>query len=329
MAAHPTDPNILFGVVSTIFYRSTDAGATWSTFSFGTNTIGYDLAVNPLNPDVIYSGGYKYDGAYWKLSCMKSTDMGATWTATQLDTASTAYGYSCAIDPVDTTVVYVGGYAGSTTAFYKSTDCGATWTRATFPANYYYVYSIFVSPTDHNIVFAGCLQGICRSTDAGETWTRQATCSYNYRLAAAPDNPDIMYSAAYNNVYRSTDAGMTWTASGAGLVGSEVRTVLTVPGQSGTVFSGTTAGMLKSTDYGATWSEANRGILVGSIPVIAIDPRQPGGVQIQFKDNAVFSSTDNGDNWLRQPVVLSCGNVCNICFEPANPERMWMFEGGG
>ena len=46
---------------------------------------------------------------------MKTTDQGATWTATQLDTATTAYGYSVAIDPVDTTVVYAGGYTDTTT----------------------------------------------------------------------------------------------------------------------------------------------------------------------------------------------------------------------
>ena len=328
LVVHPTDPNTLFGVISSLFYRSTNGGATWTTTSLGSNTIGYDLALNPQNPQVLYSGGYKYDGTYWRLSCMKTTDAGATWTATQLDTATTAYGYAVAVDPVDTNVVYVGGYAGDSTAFYKSTDCGGTWAKIDWPEQDYYVYSIMVSPTDHNTVFAGTLYGICRSTDAGLTWTKQCANNYNYRMVSVPDQPNVMYSAAYTSVYRSTDAGLTWTAT-SGIQGTTVRTVLTVPGETSTVYYGSSAGMFKSTDYGATWNEVDHGILIGSIPVVAIDPGQPEALQVEFSNNAIFKSSDNGENWQRQPVVLSCGNVCNICFEPQNPQHIWMFEGSG
>ena len=326
---HPTDPNTMFGTISSLFYRTTNAGVNWTTISYGSNTIGYDIAVNPLNPQVIYAGGYKYDGTYWRLSCMKTTDAGATWTATQLDTASTAYGYSVAIDPVDTTVVYVGGYAGSTTAFVKSTDCGATWTKYEFPTNMYYVYSILVSPVDHNTVFAGTLYGVCRSTDAGQTWVRQSTNSYNYRMAVAPDNPNIMYSAAYTTMYRSTDAGLTWASSGAGVEGSIVRTVLVVPGEPGVVYCGSTGGMYKSTDYGVTWTAVNQGIVIGKIPVVSVMPSEPATVFAEFVDNAIFKSTDDGGTWQRQPTVLSCGNVCGIAFDANNPLMRWMFEGSG
>jgi len=329
LAAHPTDPSTLFGVVSTIFYRTTDAGANWSQYSLGGNTIGYDLAVNPLNPQVLYSAGYWYDGSSWRLSSTKSTDAGQTWGVVQLDTASNAYGYSCAIDPVDTTIVYAGGYAGSTSAFYRSTDCGATWTSIAWPANAYYIYSILVSPADHNIVFAGTLYGVYRSTDCGLTWAQQSTANYNYRIAVAPDNPNIMYSAIYSGISRSTDAGLTWTTITSGIQGTNLRVVLTVPGENGAVYCGSTAGIFKSTDYGLTWAAANHGILIGKIPVVSFDPTQPGTAFAEFIDNAVFKTTNDGASWERQPVVLSCGNVCNIIIEPNNPQRRWMFEASG
>jgi photosystem II stability/assembly factor-like uncharacterized protein len=329
LVVHPTDPNTLFGVISSLFYRSTNGGADWSTYSLGNNTIGYDIAVNPLNPQVIYAGGYKYDGSYWRLSSMKTTDQGTTWTATQLDTATTAYGYSVAIDPVDTTVVYVGGYAGTTAAFLKSTDCGTTWARCSLPGNMYYVYSILVSPTDHNTVFAGTLYGVCRSTDAGLTWTQQSTNNYNYRIVTAPGNPNIMYSAAYSSVYRSTDAGLTWTASSTGLAGINLRTVLTAPGESSSVYCGSSAGMFKSTDYGLTWAEANHGMKIGKIAVVSIEQSEPATVYVEFVDNAIFKTTDDGVTWERQPVVLSCGNVCSIAFDAHNSLMRWLFEGSG
>lgn len=329
LLSHPTDTNRMYGAISSLFYSTTNAGATWSQYSFGSNTIAYDIALNPLNTQELYACGYKWDGAYWRISAMKTTDAGANWTAVQLDTATTAYGYSVAIDPVDTTVVYAGGYAGTTSAFYKSTDCGANWTKIDLPENAYYVYSIVTSPVDHNIVFAGTLYGIFRSTDAGLTWSKRSTGNYNYRIAFAPDDPSIMYSAAYSGVYRSTDAGLNWTYETAGLAGINLRFVLTVPGESGAVYCGSSAGMFKSTDYGVTWEPKNSGILIGNIPVVSFDPGAPGTAFAEFVDNAIFKTTDDGLSWERQPTVLSCGNVCNILIEADNPQLRWMFEASG
>ena len=329
LMSHPTDPNQMYGVISSIFYRTTNAGTTWNQYSLGSNTYGNDIALNPLNPQVIYVPCYKYDGAAWRMTSAKSTDGGSNWTTTQLDTTSSTTLYSAAVDPVDTNVVYMGAYVGSSTIVYKSTDCGATWEPDTLPGTLYYIYSLYVSPTDHNTVFAGTLYGIYRSTDAGETWNQQCANNYNYRIVSVPDEPEVMYSAAYNYVYRSTDAGVTWTTCGAGIQGTNIRLVLTVPGESSTVYCGSTGGIFKSTDYGATWNEINHGILIGNIPVVAFDPGAPGTAYAEFIDNAIFKTTDDGGSWERQPTILSCGNVCSIVIDPADPQLRWMFEGSG
>ncbi len=329
LVAHPTDTNTLFGVYSSQFYRTTDAGLTWSQHSLGSNTNGRDIAVNPLNPNIIYVVCYKYDAGVWRPTSAKSTNGGQSWVATVLDTLTSSSMYSCAIDPVDTNVIYMGGYVNGQSAVYKSSDCGATWTAYGFPANYSYVYSLLVSPADHNVVFAGTLYGVCRSTDAGETWTRQSTNNYNYRIVTSPDDPNIMYSAAYSRVYRSTDAGVSWTAAGTGTRGTTIRTVLAVPGESSTVYCGSTAGMFKSTDYGATWTEVNRGITIGKIPVVSVNPHQASTIHCEFMDNETFKSTDDGLTWLPQGTPLSCGNVCNIAFDLHDPQRIWMLEGSG
>jgi len=327
LVPHPTDTNTLYGVYNT-FYRTTDAGATWSQYPLGSNTYGNDIAINPLNPEVIYVAGYKYDSA-WRITSLKSTSGGQSWVATQVDTFPSTSVYAVAIDPVDTNVVYVGARIDTFTVVFKSTDCGASWTPSNLPGNLYHVYSLYVSPADHNVIFAGTLYGVCRSTDAGETWTRQSTNTYNYRIVSAPDNPDIMYSAAYSRVYRSTDAGLTWTACGAGVNGTTVRTVLTIPGESSTVYCGSTAGMFRSTDYGATWSQVNQGIRIGKIPVVAFDPGAPGTAFAEVVDNDLFKTTDDGLSWAPQNSPLSCGNLCSILFDSRDPQRIWMLEASG
>jgi len=328
LVPHPTDTNTLYGV-NYYFYRTTDAGATWNQFSLGSNTYGQDIAINPLNPEVIYLAGYRYDGSAWRMTSLKSTNGGQAWTATQLDTFPTTTIYSVAIDPVDTSVVYIGAYVDTLSVVYKSTDCGTSWAAINLPGRYYYVYSLYVSPADHNTVFAGTLYGICRSTDAGQTWTRQSTNNYNYRIVSVPGKPELMYSAVYSGVYRSTDSGVTWGACGSGVQGSIVRTVLTVPGESSTVYCGSNAGMFRSTDFGATWNEVNHGIVIGKIPAVSFDPGAAGTAFAEFIDNAIFKTTDDGVSWERQPTVLSCGNVCNILFEAEDPQRRWMLEASG
>ncbi len=326
LAPSPSDTNTLYGV-NYYFYRTYDAGASWEQYSLGSNTYGQDIAINPLNPSVIYLAGYRYDSA-WHMVSLKSTDEGQSWAATRIDTFPTTTVYSIAIDPVDTSVIYVGAYVDTLTVVYKSTDCGTSWSPSNLPGRYYYIYSLYVSPTDHNTVLAGTLYGVCRSTDAGQTWTRQSTNNYNYRIVSVPGKPGLMYSAAYSNVYRSTDAGITWTAC-ATVPGNTVRTVLTVPGESSTVYCGSTGGMYKSTDCGATWNEVNRGITIGKIPVVSFDPSAAGTAYAEFIDNAIFKTTDDGSTWERQPTVLTCGNVCNILFEPDDPQRIWMLEASG
>jgi len=328
LVTHPNDPNTLYGIVSSVFYRTTNGGENWTTTSLGSNTYGNDIAINPSNPQVIYIPGYKYDGSAWRPMTFKTTDGGTTWNPIQIDTSATSTVYSAAIDPVDTAVVYVGAYINSQTYVYKTTDCGATWTPYALPTNLYYVYSLLVSPVDHNIVFAGTLYGVCRSTDAGLTWTQQSTNNYNYRIAVAPDNPNIMYSAAYSYVYRSTDAGLTWSVC-SGMSGTAIRTVLVLPGEAGAVYAGSTGGMYKSTDYGVAWSPASHGIIIGRIAVVSVNPHEPATVHAEFIDNDIFKTTDNGMTWTPTNTPLSCGNVCSILFDPTDPQRIWMLEASG
>ncbi|MFO7652073.1 MAG: hypothetical protein R6X13_12135 [bacterium] len=329
LAAHPTDPNRLYAVISSIFYRTTNGGTNWLQSSLGSNTYGNDITINPQNPQVIYVPGYRYNGTAWKVNLAKSTDGGATWTWTQVDTITCTNVYSAIVDPVDTNVLYLGAYYNNATLVFKSTDCGVTWARTGFSANAYYVYSFYIDPASHNTVLAGTLYGVYRSTDAGATWTQRSTNNYNYRIVRDPGNPSILYSACYSYVYRSTDGGLTWAISSSGIQGTSIRVVLTVPGSNGLALAGSTGGMFRSTGYGATWTEANSGITMGQITALAHVPGSAGATRIEFLDYDNFRTTDNGTTWSAAPTPLSCGNVCAIAFARLSPQRVWMLEGSG
>jgi len=208
LVAHPTDPDRLYGIVSSTFYRTTNGGASWLTSSLGANTNGNDIAINPQNPEVIYVVCYKYDGSAWKPTSAKSTNGGQTWVTTQLDTLTSSTMYSYAIDPVDTNVVYMGGYVNGQTVVYKTTDCGATWTPYGLPANHNYVYSLLVCPVNRNLVLAGTLNGICRSTDGGVTWTQMNQGLVNHKVLMLALRP-----GAENTLFAGTEGGSVFRTS--------------------------------------------------------------------------------------------------------------------
>lgn len=328
LAADPSDPNRLYAVSGSVFYRTTNGGTTWQQSSLGSNTYGNDIVVNPLNPQIIYVPGYRYTGSVWKINLARSTDGGATWTAIQVDTVSTTTVYCAAIDPVDTGTIYVGAWYNNITIVFKTTNSGATWTRSDL-GGAYYVYSLHVNPTSRNIILAGTLYGIYRSTDGGTTWTQRSSYNYNYRIVRDPGSPNTLYAASYSVVCRSTDDGVSWTPLSSGIAGTQIRTVLTIPGQPGTVLAGSTGGMFRSTNSGNTWTAANSGIAIGVIPALAHKPGSPGYSRLEFLDYDNFQTTDNGNSWQIATTPLSCGNVCAIAYARLAPQRVWLLEGSG
>jgi hypothetical protein len=236
-------------------------------------------------------------------------------------------GYSVCFDPTDTAVVYVGAYAYGYSRVFKTTDAGATWVQTPLNVGGNYVYSVHVSPLDPRIVIVGTYSGgVWRSTDAGASWTRAATFWYVYQLAAVPGHENIIFAGSDTAVWRSLDTGRTWTVSRSGLVGKDIRALIAV--DSTAVFAGTKAGVFATTDCGANWQMTASEFPLGRIPVMA-PTCDHAALFVEFQDNAVFTTTDQGASWTRLPEFLSCGNICGIGFNPDDPNVVWALEGSG
>ena len=78
------------------------------------------------------------------------------------------------------------------------------------------VYSIDVSASDNNIIFAGTETGyVNKSSDNGMTWQLMGQ-DYPFgggitAVAINPENPDIVYVSGGNQIHKTTDGGMNWT----------------------------------------------------------------------------------------------------------------------
>jgi photosystem II stability/assembly factor-like uncharacterized protein len=166
-------------------WKSVDGGLNWTnTTTSITDTTAYtDLAIDPSNPQVLYTAigkniGDPFNGVY------KTSDGGANWAiAGNFPIGDLELGrITVAIAPSSPNTIYTSIQSVSTNGLYKmlkSTDAGATWTQLTNTPNYmgtqgWYDTTLIVDPANADIVYAGGQAGtnsIIRSADGGATWS--------------------------------------------------------------------------------------------------------------------------------------------------------------
>jgi photosystem II stability/assembly factor-like uncharacterized protein len=173
LAVDPQNPKAVYAYVdnfadngSPVWFKSTDAGATWEVaedgfFSTGDGADWYPsaLAFDPLDPDTRYAYGY---GA----ALFKSTNGGATWQRAGYPAIPASLAVeNLAIDPREPATLYAGGDEG----LFKSTDTGSSWRVVNAGLN---IWSLAIDPRHRQTVYAGAESGLFRSTDGGRSWSR-------------------------------------------------------------------------------------------------------------------------------------------------------------
>jgi hypothetical protein len=261
-----------YSIPAYLFYRSTDAGATWATATVS-GGIGYSLlAIDAASSGVIYRG-------YEASSMYRSTDGGSTWSATPF-----AQVFGVTADPSVSGVVYASAIASNFGDYllYKSSDFGATWvvlaTDLNLPTNNFARQtSITIDPHNSSTLYASgtgsCTPGnsssVCglfKSTDGGNSWNNlgvQGTYSYsniaiNYTTGGLFAGGALPPNVGF--VVKSSDGGTTWTPINSGLTTASA-VVLTDPSNTSNLFAvGQSSaqqlydGVFRSTNGGATWT---------------------------------------------------------------------------
>jgi len=148
-------------------FKSTDGGTTWSKLAGGlparVGRIG--IAVSPADSNRLYATVEKETGC----GIFRSDDAGATWK--QMDTEERVCGRTedfagITADPRDRDTVY----AADTTT-YRSTDGAATWTGIKGAPGGDDYHTVWIDPTNPDVIILGVDQGATLSVDRGATWT--------------------------------------------------------------------------------------------------------------------------------------------------------------
>ncbi len=194
-----------------------------------------------------------------------------------------------AVPPETNYTFYVASASGGV---WKTINNGTSWTPIMDNVPSTSVGAVAVAPSNPDIVWAGLGEanifrssmsgtGVYKSLDAGETWEHMGLPATHHiaRIVIHPDNPDVVYAAAsgheytYNperGVYKTTDGGRTW---------DQILYVDEKTGAVDLVMDPSDSGIL----YASMWNRIRRPWH---------DPKiEPG--------NAVFKTSDGGENWTK------------------------------
>ena len=268
LALDPSRPSRLYAAADGV-YRTATGGGHWSLLPGAPNAIDVNgpLATDAHRPGTAYlgvSGGVA-----------RTTDAGNHWSSVR--NLSCLLPWSIAVDPLDSSVVYVAGDYSDTgcglfpgaCASYRSDDSGQTWTCIRVGQ------FLAPDPLQASRVYALSGTTVDVSADRGASWSLLASGLDFSVLVPDPQRPGTLWAGAPEGVFRSDDGGLTWSHSDSGIPeNAQVTSVVLDPVDKEALYAGTLHnGVFKSADGGLNWGELGTGLEGLNVRFLVLDPR--------------------------------------------------------
>lgn len=184
---------------------------------------GGALITDPHNEEILWMGGKYHDSGNYYMSVSVSRNNGASWSRHHLVQANGTV-YAIAIDPIDSDIVYAGGYPG----LFKTTNGGVAWEEISGVIGDT-IYALAIVPDTPTILYAGTPSGIFKSLNSGSSWTNTG-CSGVLALTISSPDHDTVYAGTRSGVYKSCIGNETWVAMNQGLDNTHVLSLAIAPG---------------------------------------------------------------------------------------------------
>lgn len=346
MEFKPGDPNTIYASKmssNTIFFRSTDGGASFSSASVGsglpTSSNGRAMiAVTENDANYVYMvvgnpSGNGFKGVY------RSTDGGATWTtratspnllgwsSTGSDTDGQQwYDLAIAASPTNKDLVIVGGVN-----VWRSLDGGSNWQIAghwTGSGAPYIHADIHDLNFDANglTVYAGCDGGIFKKDDITTVlpWTDLSAglaIAQMYRLGQSTQSQNKVLSGWQDNGTNLWTGPSTWTRPIGGdgmecLIDYSSDTYQYGELYYGNIRRSSNGGVSFSTIVGSGGTAGTVGENGDWVTPYVINPRRPQSLYVG--KSRIYKSVDRGTSWVAHPLIGSSGNIDAIAIAPSD-----------
>ncbi|MET0646923.1 MAG: Calx-beta domain-containing protein, partial [Pyrinomonadaceae bacterium] len=279
-----------------ILWRSTDGAATWNNHSRGLRDSLNHVVFDPQTPTRVYALG--------TAGIFRSTDEGRTWAPWGTKPAGILE--RLAVDPQNSSIIYLTTFASGGVGIFKSTDGGATWSPSNGNLSFHSTKPLAIDPSNTNTIYIGSA-GIYKSTNGGASWSRvSAGLPQGFEansITIDPANTATLYTTggSFSKLYKSIDGGGSWSPADASLPPNvQTLKVVVVPSNPAAAFALTTHGLFKSTDGGGTWALS----FDSSLPHdFNFEPQNPSTLYISLgfpkagSPAFVYKSTDGGATW--------------------------------
>ena len=233
---HPTEPNIVYvAALGNLWrpspdrgvYRSRDAGQSWDKVLFvDDNTGAVDLAIDPVNPNVLYAAMYQRQRRTWGFNgggpgsgVYKTTDGGDSWRELTNGLPAGDKGrIGIAISPTDPQILNMLVQHSEEGGGYRSGDGGESWEKVSDqnirPMYYSHVY---IDPTTPDRVYTLATTSH-RSEDGGRTFQEIAprptydvgVHADHHTMWIDPGDPEHFYLAGDAGLHETYDRGVTF-----------------------------------------------------------------------------------------------------------------------
>lgn len=299
LAIDPTQPATLYAATSSGLYKSLNGGTSWTQL-FTAAQSASQVVLDPKTPSTLYA---LYTDSAANGQIAKSADAGVTWQVLtnalpppSFPAPVRQFG-ALALDPAQTSTVWLSGFANQIPSIYKSVDGGTTWSDVhDFPVFFIAGQgdsltggAILVDPTNSARIYACCANvlgaaasNVFRTDDGGKTWIEggrgpTAGSSGIWPPVLDPRDGSILYAPWWGGLVRSGDAGQTWTPvqlpAGAATTGYNSGGLAIAP--SGGLYLVNDSGVLyRSVDGGSSWTAAQGPWSPGE-RILALDPANP------------------------------------------------------
>jgi hypothetical protein len=282
-------------------WKSTDGGGAWVDSSSGiTEDYIYDLAIDPNDPDTIYTANHK-TGVY------KTEDGGENWVKRSSGLIHQDI-RDIQVNPVNGRV-YAGLWDGY--GFAYSIDGGNYWISNSWSINNdLYVFDIQSDPKQPDSVYLATSNGayLCDSPTSGSSCSIMANSGeFVWDLALDINGPTAangrtmnMYTGIqYFGLYKSADGGVDFDPSYQGIRANVVKSVMVNPVNPDIQFvSAYNRGLFRTLDGGVTWKPLHDVLALEFINDIAARPGSVEAVYIGDSYGGIQFSLDNGNTWV-------------------------------
>ncbi len=220
---HQFGPNDQRGI-----FKTTDGGRTWKQiYTRGPKAGAVDLALDPVNPDMLYAGFWEVYRKPWTLESggagsglFKSTDAGETWAELSRNPGMPKgtlgrIGVTVSGANADRVWAIVEAEDGGV---FRSDDAGKTWTKVNtenkLRQRAWYYSRIIADPRKADVVYVPNTT-LWRSEDGGKTYKGLRTPHGDEHLLwIAPNNSQRMIESNDGGACISVDGGNTWSTEG-------------------------------------------------------------------------------------------------------------------